>query len=317
MKRITLAHGSGGTEMNDLIQSFDFSRKKWMGCDDDSSYIKINGKNYLFTTDSFVVDPIFFPNSDIGHLAMCGTINDLVVMGADVLGISLALVLEEGFPIRDLNKIMKSIETIAKQTGVPIATGDTKVMEKGKIDKIIINTSGIGITDNVLDKPPQPGDSIIISGGVGEHGVALLSKRFDYKTDIVSDSKPLVEEMRAIKGNIRCARDVTRGGLAAVLNEYSIKYKVGMIIDETKIPINKQVVVVTNMLGIDPYALASEGRLICITNKPDVVVSTLKAHNKEAAIIGKITKGRDVIIQTKLGRRILPVPHGRIVARIC
>jgi len=209
-KIISLSHGSGGKEMNELISSFNFkARGKWKNCDDDSATIDINenntNKHLVFTTDSFVVDPLFFPGGNIGHLAFCGTVNDLLVMGADPLGLSLSFIIEEGFAKSDLQKIVDSISTLSEQTNIPIATGDTKVMEKGKLDKIIVNTSGIGIVseEKMLTRKINIGDKIIISGGLGEHAVALLSKRFDYETDIVTDSKPLNNEIYAVRELIK------------------------------------------------------------------------------------------------------------------
>jgi hydrogenase expression/formation protein HypE len=320
---ITLAHGSGGKEMQELIDSFKFtSRAGWENYDADSASIDISDdKKLFFTTDSFVVDPIFFPGGNIGHLAFCGTVNDLVVMGANPLGLSLGFVIEEGFPKIDLMKIIDSIDKLSQKTKIPIVTGDTKVMEKGKIDKIIINTSGVGIAgrDEALTRKVEVGDKVIISGGLGEHAVALLSKRFDYETTIVTDSKPLVEEINSVKHLLKMAKDPTRGGIAAVLNELAMKHKFGILLNEESIPAKKEVRKVAEMLGINLYELASEGRFICISAKENAreVEKKLKKFNEDAKIIGEITEGNKVIMQTILGKRILPQPVGRIVPRIC
>lgn len=320
---IALAHGSGGKEMENLIKSFDLSNKgDWKNYDDDSATLDIGGgRQLVFTTDSFIVNPVFFPGGDIGHLSACGTINDLAVMGARPLGLSLGMVIEEGFLIKDLSRIIESINKVSLNTNVPVVTGDTKVMEKGKFDRIMINTSGVGIvkTDELLTKKPEPGDNIIISGGLGEHAVALLSKRFDYETSIVSDSKPLIEEIAAVSSIIKLAKDATRGGIAAVLNEICQKNRIGMLLDEKSIPAKPEVRHVTEMLGIDLYELACEGKFVCIASKKNspMVEKKLKKFNSDAAIIGEVTAGNRVVIQTVLGKRILPQPTGRIVPRIC
>jgi hydrogenase expression/formation protein HypE len=210
------------------------------------------------------------------------------------------------------------------QTGIPIVTGDTKVMEKGKIDKIIINTSGIGIvkSQDMLTKKPIAGDAVILSGSIGEHGTAILSRRFDYETEIKSDAKPLLQEIMIVRDKIKIAKDPTRGGIASTLNEICQKYTVGMLLDEEKIPIKKEVRTVSDMLGINPYELACEGRFICVCSKDNAktVLEKLKRFNPSAAIIGEITEtkqNQNVVLQTMLGKRILPIPTGRIVPRIC
>jgi hydrogenase expression/formation protein HypE len=320
---ICLSHGSGGKEMQDLIDSFNFNnRGKWKNCDNDSATASIDeNRKIVFTSDSFIVDPIFFPGGNIGHLAFCGTVNDLAVMGAKPIGLSLSLVIEEGFLKKDLKKIIESINILSKEYDVPIVTGDTKVMEKGKVDKLIINTSGVGIIENkdLLTKKMEVGDKIIISGGLGEHAIALLSKRFDYETDIKTDSKPLLKEIDSVKDLIKIAKDPTRGGIAAILNELCEKKNLGMILDEEKIPIKKEVKSVTEMLGINLYELACEGRFVCIASKENAkkVEEKLQKFNKHAKIIGEIIDDNKVIVQTILGKRILPVPTGRIVPRIC
>jgi len=317
---ITLSHGSGGKEMMDLIHGYRLkNRGNWKHFDDDSSILEIGGRKLAFTSDSFIVDPLFFPGGDIGSISVSGAINDLCVMGAMPLGLSLSFVIEEGFPKKDLNRIIDSINKVSEESRVAIVTGDTKVMEKGKIDKFVINVSGVGILDDVLRKPIKKGDKIILSGGLGEHAVALLSKRFDFETDIVTDSKPLNQEIEAVKKIIRSAKDITRGGLAANLNEIAEKNDIGMLLDEEKIPAKEEVRKVTEMLGLDILELACEGRFVCIS-KPEhaqAVVNILKKFNEDASIIGEITDGDQVIIQTVLGKRMLPYPTGRIVPRIC
>jgi hydrogenase expression/formation protein HypE len=320
---ITLEDGSGGKEMDDLIAQFGLTyRAGWNNTDNDAATCDLGeGRHLVFTTDSFIVDPIFFPGGDIGHLAFCGTVNDLCVMGATPIGISLSLVIEEGFSLADLEKIMTSIKNLSEHYQIPIVTGDTKVMDKGKLDKIIINTAGIGLCDEktLLTKKIIPGDKVILSGGLGEHTTALLSQRFDYETTIRTDSKPLVEEMHAIKDLIKIAKDPTRGGIAAALNDICEKNKVGMIIDEEKIPAKQEVRKVTEMLGISLYELACEGRLVCIADEKQAseTLVRLQKFNSDAAIIGEITNDTKVVLQTMLGKRILAKPTGRIVPRIC
>lgn len=320
---IGLADGSGGKEMVDLIRSYHIRyRGNWKNYDNDAATLDIgNGCHLVFTTDSFIVSPIFFPGGDIGHIAMCGTINDLAVLGAQPLGISLGLIIEEGFSKKELYKIITSIQTISRQTKTPVVTGDTKVMERGKIDRIVINTTGVGFAKKgeLLTKKVRPGDKIIISGGLGEHAVALLSKRFHYDTSIVSDSKPIVKEIQRIKNLIKIAKDPTRGGIAATLNEMCQRHKIGMMLDEESIPAKPGVRKVTELLGINLYELACEGRFICIApdTKANHVVNILKTYNRDASIIGEVITGDTVIIQSMLGKRILPVPTGRIVPRIC
>ncbi len=318
---ITLAHGSGGKEMNELIKNLGFSyRGSWKNSDDDSATLDIgNNKNLVFTTDSFIVTPIFFPGGDIGHIAFCGTVNDLLMMGAKPIGLSLGIVIEEGFPEGDLMKIMETIKALSEKTKIPVVTGDTKVMEKGKLDKIIINTSGVGITEEILNKKILPEDKVIISGGIGEHEIALLSKRFNYETKIFTDSKPLVDEIESVKILIKIAKDPTRGGIASALNDISEKNSVGILINEESIPMKEEVRNVSEMLGISPYDLACEGRFICVVDKENAIAveKKLKQFNKDARTIGEITDGDKVILQTILGKRILPMPSGRIVPRIC
>jgi hydrogenase expression/formation protein HypE len=320
---ISLAHGSGGKEMVELINSYHLPfRGNWKNYDNDAATLDIgNGRLLVFTTDSFTVSPVFFPGGDIGHIAMCGTINDLAVIGAQPVGISLAFVIEEGFSTKELNRILSSIKKISRQTKIPVVTGDTKVMEKGKLDRIIINTAGVGFVKKkeVLTKKVKKGDKIILSGGLGEHAVALLSKRFDYETTIVSDSKPIVEEIQRVKNFIKIAKDPTRGGIAATLHEICQRHEIGMWLDEKSIPAKPGVRTVTELLGINLYELACEGRFVCITSDKhaNTVEKILKKYNRDASIIGEVTDGDTIIIQSILGKRILPLPTGRIVPRIC
>jgi len=317
---ITLAHGAGGKEMQELIADLGLkSRGRWKHCDDDSAVLELGDKNLIFTTDSYTVDPIFFPGADIGHLAFSGTVNDLLMMGAEEISLSLALIIEEGFPKDQLMRIMGTIKDLSEEYGIPIATGDTKVMNKGKVDKIVINTAGIGITKQVLNRKAIPGDKIIASGPLGDHAIALLSQRFGFETDVISDSKPLVKEFDSIRDLIKAAKDPTRGGPASAAIDIAEKNKIGLRIEEELIPVRHQVKKAAEMLGIDYLQLASEGRFICLAAKDDAekVVKSLQKFNEEAAVIGEVIKGNKVVLKTRLGERFLAMPTGRIVPRIC
>ncbi|PIN91548.1 hydrogenase expression/formation protein HypE [Candidatus Pacearchaeota archaeon CG10_big_fil_rev_8_21_14_0_10_32_14] len=325
-RRVKLSEGSGGKEMQMLISSLikDFDRSSWKNSLDDSANFQLPSGDFIFiTTDSYVVTPQFFPGGDIGKIAVCGTINDLVVSGADPLGLSLSLVIEEGFDKDKLEKIMKSISSISSQTKIPIVTGDTKVMEKGSVDGIIINTSGVGISKLPLDLPLEIGDKIIVSGSIGEHGAALLSKRYELESSIISDSKPLIDELKSIRHLIKKAKDITRGGLASVINEIAQNSKKDFLIEEKLIPVKKEVQALTDILGIEVYNLACEGRFICIASKENStqVISILKKYNETASIIGEIISESEgnpyVTIQTRFGKKILSMPSGNIVPRIC
>ncbi|MCK4670453.1 MAG: hydrogenase expression/formation protein HypE [Nanoarchaeota archaeon] len=319
---IRLAEGSGGKEMQDLIKGF---RKilrhtgEWENISNDSATYNLGDYHLVFTTDSFIVDPLFFPGGDIGKIAVCGTINDLAVMGAQPLGLSLSFVLEEGFSKDSLNKIIESMNAISMETGIPIVTGDTKVAEKGKIDKIVINTAGIGLCKVILNKKLEAGDKIIVSGSIGDHTIALLSKRFDFETNVVSDSKSVSFEMNAVNEFIKMAKDPTRGGLAATLNELSEDNKMQFYVYEENIPLKREVKAVEELLGLDFYQFACEGRFICICSSENSghVLETLRKFNPDANIIGEVRAGSGVVIKTRLGERILHNPTGNIIPRIC
>ncbi|MCA9496293.1 MAG: hydrogenase expression/formation protein HypE [Nanoarchaeota archaeon] len=334
--RISIEDGNGGLEMTRLLNSFlpNLNRgKNWKNFTNDSAtFTTDSGEQLCFTTDSFVVNPIEFPGGNIGHLAICGTINDLVVMGATPIGLSLALIIEEGFEKEKLNTILNSINEISKSSNIPIVTGDTKVMEKGAIDKIVINTSGIGIinsnnnnnnnNNNLFEQELNYQDKIIISGGIGEHGVALLSKRFDFETRLISDCKPLHEEMNKIKPYIKFAKDPTRGGISAIINEIAKDNNCKIELIEKNIPIKKEVKSACNLLGLEAMELANEGKILCIC-KPEneeIVLNILKQFNPMATTIGEIKEKKEngeVILKTNLGTRLLTPPSGKIVPRIC
>lgn len=321
-ERVSLSHGGGGEDMQELIGRFRKILKKrgeWENLDNDSATLAFEDTNLVFTTDSFVVSPIFFPGGNIGDLSVIGTINDLAVMGAEPLGVSLSLIIEEGFEMGGLEKIMESVEMVSEQAKVPVVTGDTKVMEKGKVDGIVINTAGVGSAKKLLDGKVEPGDKIIVTGSIADHGVALLSRRFDFETGLLSDSKPVLEEMRAIRGLAKQAKDPTRGGLAAALNEFAEKGGVGIEIQEKKIPLKREVLKFTELLGLDPYEIGCEGRIVAVVgeNNADEVLGKLKKFNPEAEIIGEVVEGKGVVLQTKIGKRVLHNPKGKLIPRIC
>lgn len=323
-ENITLDMGGGGQKSSELISEIRKIIKnvgKWKNTGDDGAVFDLGKEKLVFTTDAFIVDPLFFPGGDIGKIAMCGTINDLSMMGAKPIGISLSLVIEEGFSMDDLKRIINSINDISKKTKIPIVTGDTKVTEKGKIDKIEITTAGIGLVKDVINNSgAKVGDLIISSGDLGEHAVALLAQRFDYKTKLKSDCKPLNIEIERVGKFLTASKDPTRGGLAANLNEIADKSKVKIILNEDKLPYKKEVIAITELLGLDIFSLASEGRFVASVNRKDSekVLRILKKFNSEAKIIGEVLKGRGVYIKNNLGTlRRIEVPRGKLIPRIC
>ena len=322
---ITIDEGGGGYKSWELVKDI---RKiltftsDWKRCEDDAAIFDLgNGEKLVFTTDAFIVDPIFFPGGDIGKISMCGTINDLAVMGAKPLGVSLSIVMEEGFPKDDFKKILKSIDKMSKESGVPVVTGDTKVTEKGKIDKITITTSGVGIAKKIIPNDGvKVGDYIIASGDLGEHAVMLLATRFNYKTKIKSDSKVLNKELEKTGKYLNACKDPTRGGLAANLVEMANKSKVKVVLDEKSLPYKKETIAITELLGLDIFSLASEGRFVASVSPKNIkkTLSILKAFNKEAKIIGEVVAGDGVFLKTKLGGlRRIEMPKGKLIPRIC
>jgi hydrogenase expression/formation protein HypE len=333
-EKILLAHGGGGTLSHNLISKLFYPQfsNDILNQQHDSGIFEINHTKFAFTTDSYVVQPIFFPGGDIGSLAVNGTINDLSVAGAKPLFISVAFILEEGFDIEDLWKIVLSMQKAADEAGVKIITGDTKVVDKGKGDKIFINTSGIGVISdevNISPKNCKPGDVIILSGKIAEHGVAIMSSRenLEFETTIKSDSAALnglVEKMLDASKEIHVMRDPTRGGIASTLNEIAKTANVGILIEEEKIPISEEVKGACEILGLDPLYIANEGKLIAFVaeNKAENVLNAMKLHNlgKDACIIGKVTNSDPgtVIMKTKIGsKRIVDMMSGEQLPRIC
>ncbi len=343
MKRIQLSHGAGGKEMGKLIRQYilkNFKNNKAevpLDALDDSAVIN----DIVFTTDSHTVQPIFFPGGDIGKLAVCGTINDICCLGAMPVAMAVAMVIEEGFFIEDLNKILESMATVAKEADVEIITGDTKVVERNGIRDIIITTTAIGIASKwlkrnfeiaerngkwLLDSMLRPGDKIIINGCIADHGIAIISKRegYGFEGEIFSDVAPLngLMEEALKEGGIVAAKDATRGGIANALNEMAEKSKVGIIIYEDNIPINEATLAACEMLGLDPYSIGNEGKILfgVTKEKAEDVLKAIRKHKygKKAAIIGEVVEGNSVILETSVGgKRILDMPIGDPIPRIC
>ena len=321
---IKIDMGGGGQASADLIKEIRGIlniKNKWTNREDDAAVFNTGKEKIVFTTDAYIVDPIFFPGGDIGKIAMSGTINDLSVMGAKPIGISLSIIIEDGFPKDDLKKIMQSINKVSKESGVPIVTGDTKVTDKGKIDKIAITTSGVGLVQNIISNSgAKPGDYIISSGDLGEHTIALLAKRFNYQTKIKSDSHAFNNELSQVGKYLSACKDPTRGGLAANIIEIAIKSKVKIILDETLLPYKKETTAISNLLGLDVFSLASEGRFIASVNPKNInkVLTILKKFNKEAKIIGQAYPGQGVYLKTSLETlRPIKMPKGKLIPRIC
>jgi hydrogenase expression/formation protein HypE len=333
-KRILLSHGAGGKLSHDLIEEFflpafdnDLLRSL-----DDSAVIPIEPSRIAFTTDSYVVKPLFFPGGDIGRLAICGTVNDLAMAGARPLGLSASFILEEGLPIESLERVLASMKEAAQEAGVKVVAGDTKVVEHGAAEGIFITTAGVGqIPEDVAIGSAQakPGDIVIVSGPLGDHEIAVLMARgeFALQGEVKSDCAPLnglVETMLEVCPEIHSLRDPTRGGLATVLWEIAASSKVGVVIDEGEVPIRDQVRAVCDLLGFDPYYLANEGKLVAFVPEGEVkaVLKAMQKHplGKEATVIGKVTleNAGKVLLHTPIGgHRLLEPLSGEQFPRIC
>lgn len=334
---ITLDHGSGGEASHELVDEIFLSRldNDFLRKLDDSAVLELPelfGQNLAMTTDSYVVDPIFFPGGNIGSLAVHGTINDLSMQGAHPLYLTLGLMLEEGFPIEDLIKIIDSVAEASQEAGVKIVAGDTKVVPRGNMDKVFINTSGIGIIPDGVDVSShnaRPGDKLIINGNIGDHGMAILSRRegLNFETPLISDSTPLnslVASMLAASSAIHVLRDPTRGGVATALNEIARHSDVGIVVFEEALPIGKPVLSAAELLGLDPLYVANEGKCLVVVSEKETatVLRTMKRdqYGKNSKIIGEITAdnpGR-VLLKTRVGgTRIISMLTGEQLPRIC
>jgi len=296
---------------------------------DDGATIPLGENEIVISTDSHTIDPLFFPGGDIGRISMAGTVNDVSVMGARPLAIANAMVISEGFNVDELERIIKSMDEVCQETGVAIVTGDTKVMENDKLDKMIICTTGIGIAPKGAITPDsglEVGDKIILTGSVGDHGISLMSYRegFGFETDLKSDVAPvwgMVEAALDI-GGVHAMKDPTRGGIANALNELASKSGVGMFLDDEKIPVKREVHAASEMLGIDPYEVANEGKVIMgvAPEQADEILEAIRKtkYGGEAQIIGEVTTDKHVILETELGgKRILEAPIADPVPRVC
>lgn len=323
MKQITLAHGGGGEEMNALISEiFSIFENDVLKEANDAAILD----DLAFSTDSFVLNPIFLKDINIGKLAVCGSVNDVLMVGAKPLYLSLALILEEGFEIEKLKIILKSIKEECDKAGVKLVCGDTKVVPKNKGDEIYINTSCIGKNiQKINTKDLKSGCSILVSRDIGAHGCAVLVKRNNLEANIQSDCKSLKDEVLALLNadiSIKAMRDATRGGLSAVLNEWAKLSDLELLIYEEKIPVCDEVLGVCELFGYEPYELANEGTFIICVDKKDEqkALEILKQFNTNAAIIGEITANEKarVILENAYGaKRILEAPKGELLPRIC
>ncbi len=331
--KILLSHGSGGKMSHELVEKGFLKALSNPILDklDDSAVVDFSGR-LAFTTDSFVVSPIFFPGGDIGKISVCGTVNDLSMVGATPLYLSLAFIIEEGFPEEDLNKIVASIKKTSAEANVQVVTGDTKVVTRGGCDKIFVNTAGIGKVPDSLDISAsnlKPGDKVILSGSIGDHGIAILSKRegLTFSTELKSDCAPLnklVADMLGASKEVHAMRDPTRGGLATILNEFAQQSKVGIRIEETAIKVKDEVRGACEMLGLDPLYIANEGKLVAVVppGAAEAVVAAMRnnIYGRDAAVIGEVTGGNPgrVVMKTKFGTsRIIDMLTGEALPRIC
>jgi hydrogenase expression/formation protein HypE len=332
-EKILLSHGSGGKLAHELVEKY-FVRvfdNPLLARLDDSAVFTVSGR-LAFTTDGYVVSPIVFPGGDIGKLAVCGTVNDLAMSGARPLCLSLSLIIEEGLALSELETIVESVQSAAIEAGVTIVTGDTKVVHRGSADKLFITTAGIGIIPKNVDisgSNAKPGDKVLLSGPIGDHGIAVLSQRegLSFTTRLESDCAPLnslVAEMLNVSADIHCLRDPTRGGLATTLNELAKQSTVSIRIEEEKVPVHEAVLAACEMLGLDPLYIANEGKLVAIVPAEDAD-KILKAmcrsrYGKEASLIGEVSAdnpGR-VVMKTRIGSsRIVDMLVGDPLPRIC
>ncbi len=332
--RILLAHGGGGRKTQSLIQEVMLRhfRDPVLARLDDAARLEMESRALAFTTDSYVVDPPFFPGGDIGKLAACGTINDLAMQAATPKFMSVGLILEEGFLVSDLNRALGSLAAVTRALGVVVATGDTKVVERGRGGGIFVNTSGIGIRPEGLDigaSRARPGDAVLVSGTIGDHGIAVMSVRegLAFETPLQSDVAPLwplVAQLLEHRIAIHCLRDPTRGGLAAALCDVAAASDVGVRIREADLPVRREVRAACGLLGLDPLHVANEGKLVLICAAPDAprALAVLREHSlgRDAAIMGQVEKGPKGVVRMETvagGERVVEMPLGDELPRIC
>ena len=333
-KEIVLAHGSGGKLSQRLIQQIILPqfRNDLLAPLHDGAIFPINGARLAFSTDGFVVSPIFFPGGDIGKLAVHGTVNDLAMCGARPLYLSASFILEEGLPMDDFWRIVNSMREAAAAAGVQLVTGDTKVVDRGKADRVFITTSGIGLVPEGVNIGParaRPGDKFIVSGAIAVHGIAIMSVRegLEFETEIASDSAALnglVAAMLEACGDIHVLRDPTRGGISSALTEIAQAAKVGMVLDEAAIPISEEVKGACEILGLDPLYVANEGKLLAVVpaGVTERVLAAMRAHplGREAAVIGEVVPDHPgfVTMKTRVGgTRVVDMLSGEQLPRIC
>jgi hydrogenase expression/formation protein HypE len=333
--RVDLSHGAGGRAMAQLITDVFHAAldNAWLRRGNDQAAFDIAGGRMVMTTDGYVISPLFFPGGDIGSLAVHGTINDVAMAGARPLYLSASFILEEGFPLADLKRIADSMGAASRAASVPVIAGDTKVVERGKADGVFIVTTGIGVVPSGLDlsaDKARPGDHVLLSGSIGDHGIAVMSKRHDlgFESSIVSDSAPLhglVAAMVEAGGPaLRVMRDPTRGGLASVLNELAQQSRVGICIDEDRIPVKREVSAACELLGLDPLYVANEGKLVAIVapGAAASVLAAMRGHRlgHEAALIGEVVEDDHRFVEMRTGfggGRIVDWLAGEQLPRIC
>lgn len=335
---ITLAHGAGGKATQTLIEALfleEFRNPTLEQLEDQATFAAppaTDGARMAFTTDSFVVSPLFFPGGDIGELAVNGTVNDLAMSGARPRYLSAGFILEEGFPVADLRRIVRSMAAAAAAAGVQVVTGDTKVVQRGKADGCYINTAGVGVIGHQLDLGAgrvRPGDAVVVSGPIGDHGVTVMLARgeLDIESDVESDTAPLselVDTLLASVAGVRCMRDATRGGVATILNEIAQSSEVAVVVDEKAVPVRTEVRGASELLGIDPLYVACEGRLVAIVDgsEAEAAVAALRSHplGREAAIVGRVKDDPPTLVLLKTefgGTRIVDLMVGDPLPRIC
>ena len=334
--RVDLNHGAGGRAMAQLIEEL-FARafaNDYLGQGNDGAVLPAPapGERLVMATDAHVVTPLFFPGGDIGSLSVHGTVNDVAVMGARPLYLTASFILEEGFPLADLARIVQSMAAAARAAGVPVVTGDTKVVEQGKGDGVFISTTGLGALPagrELGGALARPGDAVLVSGSMGDHGMAILAQResLAFESEIVSDSAALhglIDALLAAVPGVRVLRDPTRGGLATTLNEIARQSGVGMQLDEAAIPVNRQVAAACELLGLDPLYLANEGKLVvvCAPEDAEAALAALRAHplGRDAARIGTATADPHHFVQVRTafgGQRMLDWLSGEPLPRIC
>ena len=333
-QRITMSHGAGGKATRTLVEAvfLDAFRNPLLEPLEDAAQLHFNGSRVALTTDSYVVSPLFFPGGNIGDLAVNGTVNDLAVSGAVPLYLSAGFILEEGFEVDDLRRIVASMHDAAAAAGVQVVTGDTKVVEKGKADGCYINTAGLGIVEHNMTlgvARARPGDAVIVSGPIGDHGITIMLARgeLDIEADVISDTAPLnglVADLLAATPGVRAMRDATRGGVATILNEVATDAGVCVVVNEDAIPVRPEVRGASELLGIDPMYVACEGRLVAVVDgaEADRALAAMRAHplGEQAAIIGHVADDPVGIVLLKTafgGTRIVDLLVGDPLPRIC